>query len=33
MFVHQVHLAVDGQAHVYRYALNLHDLYIVDGLK
>ena len=33
MFVNQVHLAREGQAWVYRYVRNLHDLYIVDGLK
>jgi eukaryotic-like serine/threonine-protein kinase len=33
MFVHQVRLALDGQAYAYFYARNLHNLYIVDGLK
>ena len=33
MFVHQVRLAADGRAYVYRYVRNLHDLHIVDGLK
>jgi serine/threonine protein kinase len=33
MFVHQVRLALDGQAYAYRYVRNLHNLYIVDGLK
>jgi homoserine dehydrogenase len=33
MFVHQVHLALDGRACAYRYYSNLHDLFIVDGLR
>jgi serine/threonine protein kinase len=33
MFVHQVRLALDGQAYAYRYVRKLHNLYIVDGLR
>jgi eukaryotic-like serine/threonine-protein kinase len=33
MYIWGARLARDGQAYAYAYIRNLHDLYIVDGLK